>query len=488
MVTGKEIGETNRTMNALALSLLLSACGTVTSPVHRHDFGNLGRFEFRVAEPAMKGIVVGAPHSGSAVVSSILARAVSDRTGAGLVAAYGFKSKRIAVAQPLVVRTSSYQIVPGNAARPGSVFREFKEILHDIAEGEIDLYIEFRGRPATGRKDNLQVVASGFTFEESRIIKQSYLEIRDRVIAGRAAPALSLSMSPLEEIGWNATGIRHHGVLLVVKRGLSLRIPEKFFDGANTEIYGDIFAAWVKDIVRLASRNTGDIPKIAVTLVDLGRFDAIPRRNNAAGVVMGAPHGSFDAYTAEMVKQLSYRTGFPAVIAKGFTPTETEGWRINVNRPSEKTYPESEFDFEFTTGRSKEVYQTYKRLILEAVEDDLELYFDVHQYGRGHTLQVATVGVSLEQARDIKAAYEEIRDRFLASDHRVAAVELIIEPMDDLEIGAWPAKANGILRVARKSLHFELPLHSMLRTPSSRNIYVKILAELFIYTSDRMRR
>jgi hypothetical protein len=98
------------------------------------------------------------------------------------------------------------------------------------------------------------------------------------------------------------------------------------------------------------------------------------------------------------------------------------------------------------------------------------------------------VGVSLEQARDIKAAYEEIRDRFLASDHRVAAVELLIEPMDDLEIGAWPAKANGILRVARKSLHFELPLHSMLRTPSSRNIYVKILAELFIYTSNRMRR
>jgi hypothetical protein len=40
---------------------------------------------------------------------------------------------------------------------------------------------------------------------------------------------------------------------------------------------------------------------------------------------------------------------------------------------------------------------------------------------------------------------------------------LFIEPLDAIEIGAWPAKASGILTVAKKSLHFELPLYTLFR-------------------------
>ena len=60
----------------------------------------------------------------------------------------------------------------------------------------------------------------------------------------------------------------------------------------------------------------------------------------------------------------------------------------------------------------------------------------------------------------------------------VDLVPFFIEPLDAIEIGAWPAKAQGILSVAKKSLHFELPLYALFRTEKSRALYAKILTEL----------
>jgi hypothetical protein len=65
-------------------------------------------------------------------------------------------------------------------------------------------------------------------------------------------------------------------------------------------------------------------------------------------------------------------------------------------------------------------------------------------------------------------------------------VELLIEPLDNVEIGAWPAKAHGILSVARKSLHMELPLHSALGTEKSREAYTTILAEFVKQTAREL--
>jgi hypothetical protein len=54
-------------------------------------------------------------------------------------------------------------------------------------------------------------------------------------------------------------------------------------------------------------------------------------------------------------------------------------------------------------------------------------------------------------------------------------VELRTEPPDSIEIGALAAKANGILGLARKSLHFELPSRARLDPHVSRAAYVDIL-------------
>jgi hypothetical protein len=104
------------------------------------------------------------------------------------------------------------------------------------------------------------------------------------------------------------------------------------------------------------------------------------------------------------------------------------------------------------------------------------VYIDIHQNGRQSAIEVATVGISRKEASLIKRRYREIRDRLLAYAPNVDSVDLLIEPLDDIEIGAWAAKAHGILSVVKKSLHVELPLYGTLRSSKTRKRYTEILA------------
>jgi hypothetical protein len=473
MLTPLQTNRLRLSVFALALAMGFSACARMPHVVKWQDINGLGRFEFRGPETAMTGVVIGAPHGDSAPRSTKLASAVSEKTGAGFVAAYGFKSSRITVARPLV-RDRAFRTAARDQAKRGSMYREYKQLVGEVAGGEIDFYIDFRSRPLSDKVDRLQAVTSGFTFEELKIIKQSYLQIRERLIGGEGVKRLTLLMSPLETITWEASAMRHHGLLLVAERGLSLRIPEKHFSGAAMSLYVDIFSTWITEIVRLIQENPRGLQQAHTKLMDLGRLDLFGGDGVVKGVVIGSPHGSYDHYTAELVQQISYDTGLPAVISTGFTPTEAGGWRINVNRPTEKSWaPEFEIDSE----RSQEVYRTYRNLVMKAARGELALYFDIHQYG-GRRIQVATVGIALEEAREIKKTYLAIRDRLLADQPDVDIVELLIEPLDDIEIVAWAAKHRGILGVAKRSFHFELPLYSFFRTDKSRALYGKILTEL----------
>jgi len=456
-----------------ALIAVIAGCA-VKQPTNSYEVIQLGRFEYREPKPGMRGVVVGAPHGGTMPATVTLAQLISEHTGAGFVAAYGFKSKRISVEQP-VVRSNPHRTVAGGPFQRRSVFVEFKNILRRITQGSTDLYVGIRHRPATEAADRMQVVASGFTFEQADLIKQSFLTARDRVIGSRAIEKLSISLDPLEAISWRAGGLSHHGVLMVAEKGVSVRVPEKFLSGENLSVYGDIFSAWVKELESLVHDNSQTVPQIEVTIMDLGRFDLIPSRKGIVGVVIGAPHGTYDEYTAEIVKRLGFRTGLAAVIARGFSPTEAGGWRINVNRPSEKTFLAPEY--EVSSSRARETYSAFKETVIDAAGGDLRLYFDVHQYG-GSSIQVATTGVTAAQAQNLKQRYQRLRDRLLTENPDIEPVKLLIEPQDEVEIGAWPAKANGILSLARKSVHFELPLYTALGSEKSRNVYTRIVSEL----------
>jgi hypothetical protein len=467
---------------ALSAYVLIGAC-SAQRPIQYREIDQLGSFQFRDPVPGMMGVIVGAPHGGTVSGLAELARHVSDRTGAGLAIAQGFKSKRVSVAQP-VVRSNPYQPVPVEPAKRRSVFREFKQVLRQIANGEIDLYVELRSRATSDGIDGIQAVSSGFTFEEVKMIKQSYVAASDRFGATKTLHKPSLSIEPIDRISGETSGIRHHGVLMIAEKGLSLGIPEKFLALQDLRVYGEILAAWLNDITRLVYGNPRRAARIEVKVMDLGRIDSIPSRAGRAGIVIGAPHGSYDEYTAEIVKQLAFETGWAAVIARGFTPTEAGGWRINVNRPSEKTFPAPEIEIQ--SARSEKVYRTFKNIVFDAAGGDLRLYFDVHQYGSGESIQIATVGLTTKDALRIKQNYQRIRDSLLKVDSDTPAVELLIEPLDNVEIGAWPAKAHGILSVARKSLHMELPLHSALGTEKSREAYTTILAEFVKQTAREL--
>ncbi|OGQ77781.1 MAG: hypothetical protein A3F90_20330 [Deltaproteobacteria bacterium RIFCSPLOWO2_12_FULL_60_19] len=425
----------------------------------------------------MEGVIVGTPRGGSEPVSVEYAKWISSRTGAGLVIAYGFAARRLTVTQP-IVRFDLTPVVSDDPVRRGSVYPEFKKLLRQTAKTDIEFYVGVRLPAEENAVERIEVAASGFTFEELKILKQAFLRIRDQAVEGQTTPKVGIAMEPLDKISWNVSGVKHHGVLMMAEKGLNLRLPKALSIPAVKTVYTNILGLWIAEAIAMARENPLRLPQIEVKLMDNGRIGSIPGRKSPKGVVIAAPHGSADEYTAELVKELSYRTGLPAVIAKGFTPTEAGGWRINVNRPTERSFPGYFEGFEVDSERAMEVYRTFKEVVLQTSEGRLDLYIDIHQNGQQNDIEVATVGLTREQAQIIKNAYVEIRGQVLRNPAGIAVVDLVIEPLDVVQIGAWAAKNKGILGVAKKSLHFELPVNRALINSRARETYAAILARL----------
>ncbi|MGB7951186.1 MAG: hypothetical protein WCH75_26190 [Candidatus Binatia bacterium] len=445
---------------------------SLQQPPQEQQVSDLDHFESRAANDAMKGVVIGAPRANAERGSAEYAKAISEQTGAGLLIASGFASRRLAVTQPLV-RSTPALAVAEDLLKRGNIYRNFKSMLRQTAQGNVKLYIGVRLTPAEKLTDRMEVAASGFTFEELEILRESFLRIRDRLVIDEGIPKVSIAIDPLEKLSWRVTGMKHHGVLMSAERGLNLRLPQILSAAAAKAVYARVLSLWINETLRLI-KNPG--PQIEVKLLDQGRIESIASRTERAGVVIGAPHGTFDEHTAELVEQVSYRTGLAAVIAKGFTPTECAGWRINVNRPTETRYPTGEI--EINSERAQVAYRAFKEALWEASQNGIGLYIDVHQNGRQSNIEVATVGISRDEASLVKKTYREMRDRFLKNAPGVAAVDLLIEPLDNIEIGAWGTKAHGILSVAKKSLHFEFPLYGTLGSTEARKRYTEILAAL----------
>ncbi|MBI2358511.1 MAG: hypothetical protein HYV04_06330 [Deltaproteobacteria bacterium] len=454
----------------------LSGCA-LPAPHLKEEIREAGRFEFRESATGRKGVVIAAPHGTTEQDSDRLAISVSDRTGAGLVVAYGFKSRRLGVAQP-VARSRPYPAAADGAFRAASVFTEYTKILRMAARGELQVYIGIHKTDEVALADRVEVATSGLTYEQARALKESYLRIQDRLTHGDEGSKLALMIEPLDRISWRVGGVKHHGVLLFAQRGLDVRLPPAFGAGPSGALRSEILSRWIEEAIGILRENPPGLPRMRVRVMDLGRFEVSESRNRITGIVVGAPHGSFDRNTAEMVKQISYLTGIASVVAKGFTPTEAGGWRINVNRPTEKTFPSD--GSEVRTPRAREVYRAFRSLVLEVAGAELKLYVDVHRYNTGNRIQVATVGIGQDEARILKGLYYEIRDRHLPGQPGVPVAEFAIEPLEEIALRASGAKSEGILSVAEKGLHFELPSRTVFATAESRDLYARILADLMV--------
>ncbi|HXV80440.1 MAG TPA: hypothetical protein VEG60_11215 [Candidatus Binatia bacterium] len=457
---------------SLFFPLIASACN-LKQPPQEQRVGNVGYFQFQAPRDHLKGVVIGAPSAGIEPGSAEYAKWISERTGAGFLIASGFASKRLAVTQPLV-RTTLYPVASEDPIKRGSIYREFKAQLKHVAGGKVLIYIGLRLAPPS-QTHQIEVASSGFTFEELEFLRQSFLRVRDRLLIDSEIEKVGIAFDPLDEISSSVSGIKHHGVLLSAERGLNLRLPQSLSANPMKSIYKTILADWISEA--LLREQPQNLPRTTVKMLDYGRIDSIPPRTaHPAGIVIGAPHGTFDEHTAELVEGLSYRTGLPAVVAKGFSPTQCGGWRINVNRPTEGRYPAGEI--EIGSERAESVYHNFKEAVINASQSDLSLYIDIHQNGQQKNIELATVGISNKEAQFIKKSYREARDRILPSVPGVASVDLMVEPLDPIEIGAWATKSKGMLALAKKGLHFEFPLYSTLGSRNARGAYGDILALL----------
>jgi hypothetical protein len=178
----------------------------------------------------------------------------------------------------------------------------------------------------------------------------------------------------------------------------------------------------------------------------------------ADGILISAPHGTFDRNTAVIAVDTAKRLKSGYVVARGFNP----GVRINVNRPTEgASLPCAQ---ERQTTRAQEVYAEYDRLVtLAASGAPLRLYVEVHGNSRKETsgnLEVATKGISATESAGVKSAYPAILSTVKAEWPAYPALQLLIEPIDRLYWTASCGKRIGTLAGNRvpRALHFEFPI------------------------------
>lgn len=463
----------------LAVSLVLWS-GCSLQPLQQQSIGDLGRIEYRKSQFTNHGVVVGVPHGSLESDAIDYANIISTEIDAGFVVAYGFGAKRIAVTQPLV-RRIGYDAV--NPPQRGSIYPEFKAALRTVADGDLKIYVGIRLADRNVPVNRIEIATTGFSRAQLSEMAAAFARIRDREIGDSDVPRLDLAIDPLDKISWRVTGVKHHGVLMLAERGLNLRLPAILTRDPAKAAYQKILSRWVAAAVRMIREDLGRLPKTQVSVLEFGKIEAVPG-TRGAGVVLGAPHGTFDMYTAKVVRDICSRTRLAGVIATGFTPTESgDGMRINVNRPTEKHVTLNER--EFGTERARITYERFRNVVVGAARGNLNLYIDIHQNG-GPRIEVATVGITKEEARFIKHRYLEIRNEALAGRPELNIVDLAIEPLDMIEVGAWAAKTHGILSVANKSLHFELPLNSVMASEKHRAVYTHVLTELIDNVAGRI--
>ena len=270
------------------------------------------------------------------------------------------------VAQPLI-HQSPISWNATSSSRPASVYPEFKQFVQSAIDGPLKFYVGVRVADDPKTTADIEIASTGFSFEQLIALKHTYAMVRDERVKDRTTPRVEIAVNPLDNISWSAFGAKNHGVLMLAEKGLILRLPEVLTLPEIKSVYRDIITKWVMEASAMARSTSSEWPKVQMKRLPYGRINVIPSRNNTRGVVIGAPHGSFDWHTSELVEELSYRTSLASVVTRGFTPTECGGWRINVNRPTERRYPTD--TIERATDRAEKCTSTLRKVCFKPHAD-----------------------------------------------------------------------------------------------------------------------
>ena len=198
------------------------------------------------------------------------------------------------------------------------------------------------------------------------------------------------------------------------------------------------------------------------------------------GLVIGAPHGRSDAGTDRIAVELARRTGFGLVVAT-YADLDS-GRRLNVNRPTEGVQGASASQ-EVASAEARQVYEAYVGRVKDVAQGPLHLYVELHGNGRTESagrIEIATVGVSREEAWRLRTLLELIRDARLGGKPEVPRLDVLVEPLDRLYYTASAVKQGGILRLPQRAIHIELP--RVART-LGREAYTGVLADFLSQAS-----
>ncbi len=186
-----------------------------------------------------------------------------------------------------------------------------------------------------------------------------------------------------------------------------------------------------------------------------GAITAYPAAGPRGRIVIAAPHGDTDTGTGTIVEKLRHRLECSAVIAEGFDPADNGGERLNINRPTEGISKDphrgEDATAEKATAQAAKVYKAWASAVLQAANFQRPaLYVEIHDNDYPSTqdhLEVATVGVTPEQALRIKRSWESLD----------TSLGIKIEPLDEVEWRGIVAKHIGIFKHLRPCVQVELP-------------------------------
>lgn len=178
-------------------------------------------------------------------------------------------------------------------------------------------------------------------------------------------------------------------------------------------------------------------------------------------ILIAAPHGEFDGGTHEITDPLCRALASECMITRAF---QESGVRLNVNRPTEGARLACEN--EQWTPNGTLVYDIYRNELQRRIDrNDLRLLVEIHgsheslDYGTTGMLQIATKGLTLEEAQYVKMVFEAVRIEVDGAEN----LEVMVEGVDKLDLTAGCSKQIGSLGVAPKAIHIELSQH--LRDP-----------------------
>lgn len=205
------------------------------------------------------------------------------------------------------------------------------------------------------------------------------------------------------------------------------------------------------------------------------RSGPLASQEGRPGLVIGAPHGRSDAGTDRLSVELARRTGFGLVVAT-YADLDAGRRRLNVNRPTEGV-PGGSPSEEVSTAEARQAFEAYMGRVKEVARGPLHLYVEIHGNGRQESagrIEIATVGVSREDAWLLRTLLELVRDAHLGGKPEIPRLDVLVEPLDRLYYNASAVKQVGIFKLPQRAIHIELP--RVARTVG-RPAYTDVLAD-----------